>query len=51
MKKYDKFMKGKNAENLDGAIRESFKQIEKINRNHKLQRKKAVVVFKKTTTA
>ena len=30
MKKYDKFMKGKNAENLDGAIRESFKQIEKM---------------------
>ena len=34
MKKYDKFMKGKNAENLDGAIRESFKQIEKINVEH-----------------
>ena len=27
-------MKGKNAENLDGAIRESFKQIEKINVEH-----------------
>ena len=33
-KSYKIFMKGKNAENLDGAIRESFKQIEKINVEH-----------------
>ena len=32
--KLNKLMKGKNAENLDGAIRESFKQIEKINVEH-----------------
>lgn len=34
MKKYERFMKGKNAENLDGAIRESFKQIEKVDIQH-----------------
>ena len=33
-RKYDKFMKGKNAENLDEAIRESFKQVEEINIAH-----------------
>lgn len=34
MKKYEKFMKGKNAQNLDEAIRASFKQMEALEISH-----------------
>lgn len=34
MKKYERFMKGKNAENLDEAIQESFRQVEAIQIAH-----------------
>lgn len=34
MKRYEKFMKGKNAENLAGAIEENFQQMDKLTLSH-----------------
>lgn len=34
MKSYEKFMKGKNAENLAGAIEENFQQMDKLTLSH-----------------
>lgn len=34
MKRYEKFMRGKNAENLADAIEENFQQMERLERSH-----------------